>query len=68
VEYAYQAFIDAAQTYCVDLANVGCFRLQQLLERDTILSCFSSCNANAIWLERFAYRCVTENIIWIGWL
>ena len=64
----YQAFIHTSQTHGIDLTNIGGFRLQQLLECDTVLCCLASSDTNTIWFESFADSGMTEDVIWICWL
>lgn len=62
---SYQALVHATQADGIDLADVGSFCLEELLECDAVLRRFSGCDADAIWLESFADGCVSEDIVWI---
>ena len=58
-----KTLVDTAQSNCVNLAGVGCFGLEKLLEGDTILGCLPTSHAHAVRLQRFADGGVSKDIV-----
>lgn len=61
-------FRHAGETARVDLYNVDCFGLQQLLEDHAVVCVLARRDANPVGLERLTDRGMPEDVVRCGWL
>ena len=66
--WTYETLVDTAEAHCVDLTHVDGFGLQELLECDAVLCCFTRCDSDSVWLERFADCGVAQDVVGVGGL